>query len=100
MIKEGLQTEGHWGTKVPAQTRGQMVYPCYHSEEELFCEGVQEGPYSTKEELASPHGLCGPMKREVTPDSQGGLGTRKSRRETFCSHCKQDLKKHLCTVQG
>ena len=49
-----------------------------YSEKELFQEG----------RMINPGGLCKPRVREVNPDSQGGLGTKESKRETFCSHCE------------
>ena len=53
-----------------------------NSEKDLFCEG--------RTNILG--GLHGPRKREVIPDSQGGLGTRERKRETFHSCHEPDFK--------
>ena len=91
MIKEGLQKR-----TLPITDRGTLGEHMYLSRQgsewctpaAILRRNYFEN-YSGKELFQEGRtnilgGLCEPRKREVTLDSQGGIGTRESRRETFC----------------
>ena len=83
MIKEGLgrralpiAEKGTLGECRYLSRQGADGVPLQRSKKEIFQEG--------RTNILG--GLHEPRLREVTPDFQGGLGMKESKRETFCSH--------------